>query len=212
MEKQANCDRISPVFSSEPHPNIFKSSCTGMGSIQEQETNLESTSNESKENQSGVANQALGPEILDTMLCEDTKGWTIELSKMPQFTEDSLNKKLIEASETMPDKVARKAYRNKMQGYKLWKEGYVSRVRVKPEITAGLVTLCLETAIVSASTERGIFVVFSFISLFPLSSISSSCFTFRQSNCAFRTANSSPLSNSLSAALLLQLLVAVSRS
>ena len=104
-----NCDRISLVLSSEPHPSIFKSSCTGMGSIQEQETNLKSTSNISKENQSGVANQALGPDILDTTLCEDTKGWTIELSKMPKFTEDSLNKKLIKASEMMPDKVAPKA-------------------------------------------------------------------------------------------------------
>ena len=116
MEKQANCDRISLSFSSEPHPSSFKSSCTGTGSIQEQETNLESTSNKSKENQSGVSNQALRPEILDIALCNDIKGWAIELSKMLQFTEDSLNKKLIEASKTMPDKVAPKAYRNKMQG------------------------------------------------------------------------------------------------
>ena len=91
MEKQANCDRISPVFSSEPHPSFSKSSCMGTGSIQEQETNLESTANKSKENQSGVSNQAIRPEILDTALCEDTKGWTIELSKMLKFTEDSLS-------------------------------------------------------------------------------------------------------------------------
>ena len=109
MEKQANCDRIYPVFCSEPHPSISKSSCTGTGSIQEQETNLESTSNRSKENQSGVSNQALRPEILHTALCEDTKGWTIELSKMLKCSKDSLSKKLIEA---MPDKVAPKAYRN----------------------------------------------------------------------------------------------------
>ena len=91
---------------------------------------------------------------------------------MPKFTDGSLNKKLIEASETMPDKVTPKAYRNKMQGHKLWKEGYVSRVRVKPGITAGLVMLCLTKASVSASMERGIFAVLSIISLFPLSSIS----------------------------------------
>ena len=35
-----------------------------MGSIQEQKTNLESTANKSTENQSGVSNQALRPEIL----------------------------------------------------------------------------------------------------------------------------------------------------
>ena len=92
MENQANCDRKSPVFPSEPYPSIFKNSCMGTGSIYEQETNLESTANKIKENQSGVSNQALRPEILDTASCEDNQGWTIELSKMPKVTEDSLNK------------------------------------------------------------------------------------------------------------------------
>ena len=62
-----------------------------MGSIYEQETNLESTANKSKANQFGVANQALRPEILDTTSCKDTQVWTMELSKIPKFTEDSLN-------------------------------------------------------------------------------------------------------------------------
>ena len=83
-----------------------------------------------------------------------------ELSTMLKFTEDCLNKTLSKASKTIPDKVAPKAYRNKMQGYKLWKEGCVSRVRVQPGITAGLVTLCLAKASVSASTERGTLAVF----------------------------------------------------
>ena len=111
-----------------------------------------------------VANQALiRPEILDTLLCQDTKGWTIELSKMLRVIEDSPNKKLIEASETMPDKVAPKAYTNKMQGYKLWKEGYISGVRVKPGITAGLVTLCLANASVSASMKSVKYTVYCHI-------------------------------------------------
>ena len=71
----------------------------------------------------------------------------------------------------MPDKVALKAYRNKMQGYKLLQEDSFSWVRVIPGNTAGLVTLCLAKTSVSASTERGIFAVFSFISLFSLCSI-----------------------------------------
>ena len=82
---------------------------------------------------------------------------------------------LSEASETMPDKVAPKAYREKMQ---LWKEGYVSRVRVKPGITAGLVKLCLAKISVSVSTERGIFAVFSFISLFSVCSKPVVCCAF----------------------------------
>ena len=126
---------------------------------------------------------------------------------MLKITEDSLNKKLIEASETMPDKVALKAYRNKMQGYKLWKEDSFSRVRVKPGNAAGLVTLCLAKESVSASMQKRNLCSFFFYQLissffhFLISSISSPCFTSRQSNCAFRTASSSPLSNSLSAAL-----------
>ena len=97
---------------------------------------------------------------------------------MLKFTEDCLNKKLSEASETMPDKVAPKAYRNKMHGYKPWKEGYVSRVRVKPGLTAGLFTLCLAKVSVSVSTERGIFAVFSFISLFSVCSKPVVCCAF----------------------------------
>ena len=81
---------------------------------------------------------------------------------MLKFTEDCLSNKLSEASETMPDKVAPKAYRNKMQGYKLWKEGYVSRISFKPGITAGLVMLCLAKVSVYVSTERGIFALFFF--------------------------------------------------
>ena len=61
-------------------------------------------------------------------------GWSIELKYMPLFTEKELNDKLINNAETMPDKVAPKAHRNKVQGYKLWKEGYVSNVRVKPNV------------------------------------------------------------------------------
>ena len=116
---------------------------------------------------------------------------------MLKITEDSLNKKLIEASETMPDKVALKAFRNKMQGYELWKEDSFSRVRVKPGNTAGLVTLCLAKESVSASMQKRNLCSFFFYQLissffhFLISSISSSCFTSRQSNCAFRTASSS---------------------
>ncbi len=62
-----------------------------------------------KENESGITNQALRLEI-STLLCKDRKGYTIELTKMLKYTEDCFNKKLIEASKTMQDKVAPKAY------------------------------------------------------------------------------------------------------
>ena len=72
---------------------------------------------------------------------------------MPNFTETLLSKKLIDDNETMPDKIAPKAYRNKMQGYKLWKEGYVAQVRVKPNINVDKDVLFLVKAKVSASMK-----------------------------------------------------------
>ena len=53
----------------------------------------------------------------------------------------------------MPDKKSAKAYRNKIHGYKLWKEGYVSKVRVKPDEGAAGTTLFLVRAMVSASMK-----------------------------------------------------------
>ena len=57
-----------------------------------------------------------------------SKGWSIELKYKPLFTEKELNNKLLQNAETMPDKVAPKTHRSKLQGYKLWKESYVSNV------------------------------------------------------------------------------------
>ena len=165
LKNKLICDRTSPVLSSEPYPNfINKDSCTGTGSIQEQETTLERTQVMGKTTNLEWQTKLLGQ-----------KSRTPRHAKTPRDGPQSyrkcrslVNKKLVEASETMSDKEIPKAYQNMMQGYKLWKEGYVSRVRVKPGITAGFVTLCLAKASVSASTERGIFAVFSFIAFFSL--------------------------------------------
>ena len=70
----------------------------------------------------------------------------------------------------MPDKVAQSLPKQDA-GLQTWKEDSFSWVRVITGNTAGLVTLCLVKTSVSASTERGIFAVFSFISLFSLCSI-----------------------------------------
>ena len=53
----------------------------------------------------------------------------------------------------MPDKRALKAYRHKMEGYKLWKEGYVSNTKVKPNVNAGDSKLFLVEPNVAASMK-----------------------------------------------------------
>eukprot|EP00794_Sanderia_malayensis_P020962 gene20962-23017_t len=51
------------------------------------------------------------------------------------MTSELIDNKLIGDSSTLPGKsIAPKAHRNKRQGYKLWKEGYVRNVLVKPNI------------------------------------------------------------------------------
>ena len=89
-----------------------------------------------------------------------SKGWSIELKYMLLFTEKELNDKLINNAETMPDKVAPKAHRSKLQGYKLWKEGYVSNVRVKPNVYVQNFKLFLVKATVSASMKNQKYTVY----------------------------------------------------
>ena len=76
------------------------------------------------------------------------------------FTEQNLNKKLISSAEIMPDKIARKAHGHKMEGYKLWKEGYVSNTKVKPNISAGGCKLFIVKSSASASTKSIRYIVY----------------------------------------------------
>eukprot|EP00112_Aurelia_sp_Birch-Aquarium-sp1_P004784 Seg1542.8 transcript_id=Seg1542.8/GoldUCD/mRNA.D3Y31 product="U3 small nucleolar RNA-associated protein 21" protein_id=Seg1542.8/GoldUCD/D3Y31 len=65
------------------------------------------------------------------------EGWTRSLTLLPSFDSEKLTNKLIKNANTMPNSgTAPKAYRNKKHGYRLWKEGYVRGVLVKPNIKA----------------------------------------------------------------------------
>ena len=55
---------------------------------------------------------------------------------MPRFNESMIDDKLIANNETMTNVIAPKAYCNKIHGYKLWKEGYVNKVKVKANVSA----------------------------------------------------------------------------
>ncbi len=69
-----------------------------------------------------------------------------------------------EDSETMSDKTGPKAYRNKIHGYKLWKEGYVSKVRVKSNVNAGSCLLFLVKGMVAASMKSLKYTVYAYLS------------------------------------------------
>ena len=63
--------------------------------------------------------------------------WTKSLQYMPAFDGVKLDEHLIVNQRTMAKTgKSPKAYRNKKQGYKLWKEGYVKGVLVKPNVKA----------------------------------------------------------------------------
>ena len=63
--------------------------------------------------------------------------WTKSLQYMPAFDGVKLDEHLIVNQRTMAKTgKSPKAYRNKKQGYKLWKEGYVKGVMVKPNVKA----------------------------------------------------------------------------
>ncbi len=63
----------------------------------------------------------------------------------------------------MPDKSSPNAHRNKIQGYKLWKEGYVSKVRVKPNINTDHSLLFVVKANVSASMKSIKYTVYCYL-------------------------------------------------
>ena len=62
-------------------------------------------------------------------------GWTKSLTSLPCLTNEKIDDRLLKNSIFSQSRSAPKAFRNKRQGYKLWK-GYVRAVFVKPDIKA----------------------------------------------------------------------------
>ena len=149
MNSSTAFDQPSSLSAAEPGPSFFNNSCTGQGMLfsehKQKEGGFSSISKSSRE--------GLGPA---PNLCIDTSeetSWTIDLKDIPTFTEQNLNRKLISNAETMPDNIAPKAHRHKMEGYKLWKAGYVSNTKVKPNVSAGGFKLFIVKSSVSASIK-----------------------------------------------------------
>ena len=53
--------------------------------------------------------------------------WGKSLKELLAFTERHLDSRLIYNSATMLDKKASLTHKNKLKGYKIWKEGYVKK-------------------------------------------------------------------------------------
>ena len=64
----------------------------------------------------------------------DEKGWTKALASLPRFGNENIDDRLLKNPTMSRVGQAPKAFRNKKQGYKLWKEGYVRGVLVKPNV------------------------------------------------------------------------------
>ena len=69
------------------------------------------------------------------LVCSTNEGWTKSLALLPDFSCMNLDNKLINSPAAIPNSgTAAKVFGNKKQGYKLWKEGFVHHVLVKPDI------------------------------------------------------------------------------
>ena len=67
------------------------------------------------------------------------KNWTRSLQHFPGFSESKFEEALIEQSGCFSKRRnAPKAYKNKKLGYKLWKEGFVRSIFVKPNVQGSM--------------------------------------------------------------------------
>ena len=130
----------NPSASADQHiPSFFQNSCTGTGaSVQEENEDSPQNSGENPMRPTvfGIEDETNEREIGTAEQAQTEKeGWTRSLSLLPSFNAEKIYDRMIKNSITMPKKgAAPKAFRNKKQGYKLWKEGYVRGVLVKPNV------------------------------------------------------------------------------
>ena len=150
MATEGNLSEKSEALSLQPDPS-FSQTGTGIivegGEAEEFDLLAEKCHVEAKGTNGNAGPDRIGPGKIQSC-------WSVSLKNMPKFSEVQLNEKLITNSSTMPDNKAPKAYRNKLQGYKLWKEGYVSSVMVKPNVPAGNHELFLVKSNVSAAMKN----------------------------------------------------------
>ena len=97
-------------------------------------------------------------------LREDTSnrndGWVKSLELLPHVTSEKIDKKLI-CGSTLPKRPsAPQAFRNKRHGYRLWKEGFVRSISVRPNVK-GQSLLFLVKSKVHASMKNTFYNVYT---------------------------------------------------
>ena len=130
----------NPSSAADQHiPSFFQNSCTGTGASKREEN--EDSSRNSSENPMrpkvfGIEDETNEHETGTAEQVQTEKeGWTRSLILLPSFNAEKIYDRMIKNSMTMRKKgAAPKAFRNKKQGYRLWKEGYVREVLVKPNV------------------------------------------------------------------------------
>ena len=122
---ESECAEILCRLSEGVHTNedssSFKHSCMGLQRFTSPESSgkspLSSTSTTKRSGGAGSSRQLLtSMNTNGDILNADGHGWTRSLAKLPAFTHEKLENKLVKNSRTMPDKVAPKAYRNMKKG------------------------------------------------------------------------------------------------
>ena len=109
-------------------PSFLQNSCTGT---------VASERGENEDSSQNSSEHPIRPKAGDKAehAQSEKEGWTKSLNLFPNFHAEKINDRLIRNSVTIPKNgAARKAFRNKKQGYKLWKEGYARGVLVKPNV------------------------------------------------------------------------------
>ena len=101
-------------------PSFFKNSCTGTDSVHEDTDQSIISVVESEGNISH-------------------KNWTRSLQHFPGFSENKIEEALIKQSGCFSERRnAPKAYKNKKLGYRIWKEGFLRSISVKPNVQGSM--------------------------------------------------------------------------
>ena len=121
-----NVNNSGHILNEDHSPSFFHNSCTGNSS--EEEKNVgEIPKNVDRVNEYVNARPSK---------VQGEIGWVKALKCFPMLINEILDNHLIKGSCTVRIvSTGRKAFRNKKQGYRLWKEGYVRNMFKKDEAT-----------------------------------------------------------------------------
>ena len=122
-----NVNNSGHTWNEDHSPSFFQNSCTGNRSEEEK------TVGEIPENVDRV-NEYINARPSKV---QGEIGWVKRLKCFPMLTNEILDNHRIKGSSSICiASTGPKAFRNKKQGYRLWKEGYVRNIFVKPNVTA----------------------------------------------------------------------------